>query len=58
MEGFFAVFDFGGSVKATQAYSQDILERMVMLDVLKDHSGAFYKIFPESEFDRVVKGSF
>lgn len=57
VEGFFAVFDLGGSVRATQVYSQDILEKMVIPDVLKDHPGAFYKVFPESEFNRVVKGS-
>ena len=56
VKGFFAVFDLDGSIKATQIYSRDVLERLVIPDILKDHPGAFYRIFSESEFNRVVKG--
>ena len=56
VEGFFAVFDLGNKVKATEVYSKEILEGLVIPDILKDHPGSFYRIFPESEFNRVVKG--
>lgn len=58
IDGFFAVFDLGNKIKATEIYSRDILEKLVIPDILKDHPDAYYKIFPESEFNRVVKGSF
>lgn len=58
IDGYFAVFDLGDRVKATEIYSRDILEKLVIPDILKDHPEAYYKIFHESEFNRVVKGSF
>jgi hypothetical protein len=48
VEGFFAVFDLGNAIRATEVYSKEILEEMVIPDVLKSYPGAFYKIFPES----------
>lgn len=54
-DGYFAVFDIGGKAKATEIYSRDILEKLVIPDILKDHPEAYYKIFHESEFKRLVK---
>ena len=56
VEGFFAVFDLGNKIKATEIYSEDVLKELVIPDILKGHPGSFYRIFPESEFNRVVKG--
>ena len=57
VEGFFAAFDIDNSVKATAIYTKEILEEMVIPDVLKVYPNATYKIYPESEFKRVVKNS-
>ena len=54
-EGYFAVFDLEGKIKATEIYSRNILDNLVIPDILKNHPGAYYKIFHESEFNRVVK---
>ena len=54
-EGYFAVFDLEGKVKATEIYSRDTLEKLVIPDILKNHPGAYYKILHESEFNRMVK---
>lgn len=55
IDGYFAVFDIEGKVKATEIYSRDTLDKFVIPDILKDHPGAYYKIFHESEFNRIVK---
>ena len=55
IEGYFAVFDLGGKVMATDIYSRDTLDNLVIPDILKSHPEVYYKIFHESEFNRVVK---
>lgn len=55
VEGFFAAFDIDGSVKATAIYSREVLEEMVIPDILKVYPGSNYKIYPESEFEHIVK---
>ena len=55
VEGFFAAFEIEGSVKATAIYSREILEDMVIPDILKVYPGSNYKIYPESEFEHIVK---
>ena len=53
-ERFFAVFDIDGKIKATERYTEDTLKNMVIPDVLRSHPGAFYKIFPEADFERIT----
>lgn len=54
-EGYFAVFDLEGKIKATEIYSRDTLDNLVIPDILKNHPGAYYKIFHESEFNKVIR---
>lgn len=54
VSGFFAVFDINGSIKATDIYTKEILEEMVIPDILSKHPGSFYKIFPESDFEKII----
>ena len=55
VNGYFAVFDLNGSIKATEVYTKDILESMVIPDILKNHPDSYYKIFSEEDFDKIVK---
>ena len=55
VDGFFAAFEIDGSVKATAIYSRKVLEEMVIPDVIRVYPDAPYKIYHESEFDKIIK---